>query len=116
MFIFETNYTFEWPVKVKLPTAGGEEIREFTAVFRMPEDELELYQPPEEDVTLAAMIEADRAKLAMHWVGWTGIQTSDGDDLSFSSEMRARLLKQSPIRKAVALAFTEATLGIREKN
>lgn len=115
MFVFDPNYTFEWPVKVKYPSAGGEDIREFTGVFRLPEDELELYKRPE-DGTFPSLINTVRERLADYWIGWSGIETASGGELPFSEETRARLLRQSPIREAVDRAFSEALLGLREKN
>ncbi|MGB0912018.1 MAG: hypothetical protein ACPGSW_00435 [Phaeobacter italicus] len=115
MFVFEPDYTFEWPVTVKYPTAGGEDVRAFTAVFRLPEDELDLYQAPK-DSTIHSVVEAVRDRLAEYWVGWNGIKTPDGEDLPFSPEMRARLLRQSPIRQAVDHALSDAITGIRKKN
>jgi hypothetical protein len=115
MFIFEEDYSFEWPVKVKYPSAGGEDVREFTGVFRLPTDELEVYERPDK-VTMTDLIEIVRDRLGKYWIGWSGIETATGDDLPFSEAMRARLLLQAPVRQAVELAFSEAVLGIREKN
>ena len=115
MFVFEPDYTFEWPVKVKYPTAGGEDVREFTGVFRLPEDELEIYERGEPG-SISDVISAVRDRLARYWVGWKGIETKGGGELVFSEEARAQLLCQRPIREAVDRAMSEAVLGIREKN
>ncbi|ALF02101.1 hypothetical protein [Salipiger abyssi] len=115
MFVFEPDYTFEWPVKVKYPSAGGEETREFTGIFRLPEDELEIYERGEQG-SISEVIQAVRDRLASHWVGWRDIELKGGGDLAFSEDARARLLKQRPIREAVDRALSEAVLGIREKN
>jgi hypothetical protein len=39
MFVFDPDFTFEWPVKVQL-TGGG--VMEFTGRVRMPEDEKDI--------------------------------------------------------------------------
>lgn len=115
MFVFEPDYTFEWPVKVKYPTAGGEDVREFTGVFRLPEDELEIYERSD-DVSISSVISNVRERLARYWIGWTGIEVKGGGELPYSEETRDRLLRQRPIREAIDRAMSEAVLGLREKN
>ncbi|ANT39916.1 hypothetical protein RGUI_0843 [Rhodovulum sp. P5] len=130
MFVFEEDYCFDWPVKVAYPTGGGEEIREFTARFRLPADELQIFEPdkdpddkaaednaaPPAPTDIRALIARSRDRLAQYWIGWTGIETPAGTPLPFSEDTRARLLKQRPIRLAIDAALSEAILGIREKN
>ncbi|MGR3479359.1 hypothetical protein [Salipiger marinus] len=115
MFTFDPDYTFEWPVKVKYPAKGGDEVREFTGVFRLPDDELDIYERGD-DTSIAGVITTVRDRLSRYWVGWSGIEVKDGTELPFSPETRDRLLRQRPIREAVDRAMSEAVLGIREKN
>ncbi|KAA8606814.1 hypothetical protein [Salipiger aestuarii] len=117
MFIFDPDYTFEWPVKVHYPAAGGDEIREFTGIFKLPEDELEIYAGRESGTgSIQDIIEAVRDRISTYWIGWSGIQTPDGGELPYSPDFRTRLLKQRPVREAVDRALSEAVLGMREKN
>lgn len=112
MFVFDPEYTFEWPVKVEYP---GGETREFTGIFRAPEDEKDIYEKLTGEDT-PALIDAARARLSRYFVGWRGIQVKGGGELAFSELHRDRLLLQRPIRMAVDHALFEALLGIREKN
>lgn len=115
MFVFDPDYTFEWPVKVEYPADGGVDVREFTGVFRLPEDELEIYERSE-DMSISGVISGVRDRLSKYWVGWRGIEVRGGGELAFSQEARARLLRQRPVREAVDRAMSEAVLGLREKN
>ncbi len=123
MFTFTDRYTFEWPVRVKLPTDHGEAIHEFTGKFLLPDDELEIFAKVKAE-TAAEMVEATRERLAKWWVGWDGINVDGGGELTFSAENRDRLLRQRAVRLAVDVALSEAVLGIpseavpgiREKN
>ncbi|WP_304616977.1 hypothetical protein [Paracoccus sp. (in: a-proteobacteria)] len=115
MFTFTDRFTFEWPVRVKLPAAGEDLIQEFTGIFVMPEDELEIFaDQPADD--MAGVVTFARERLARYWVGWKGIAVEAGGELPFTEANRDRLLRQRPIRLAVDKALTEAILGIREKN
>ena len=51
-------------------------------------------------------------------IGWEGIETRDGAPLQFSAANRDMLLRQRPIREAVATAYFDAVLrrGLAEKN
>lgn len=115
MFVFEENYTFDWPVTVRYPTESGSDERSFTATFKLPDDELDLFDGTDAD-SLAQMIHDARDRVSRYWIGWSGIQTPDGTELAFSEDTRARLLKQRPVREAIDRALAEAVLGIREKN
>lgn len=117
MFIFETDYEFEWPVKVIYPGQSGDEERSFTAVFRMPEDEEDIFATFQ-GMDMAKALQASRAHVGRYFVGWKGIETPDGAELPVSDENKERLLKMRPIRMAVDRAFAEAVVrgGLREKN
>ena len=123
MFTFTDRYTFEWPVRVKLPSAEGEIVQEFTGEFLLPGDELEIFAQAKVD-TAAEMVEETRARLSKWWVGWSGIAVEGGGDLPFSPENRDNLLRQRAVRLAVDAALSESVLGIpsqsvpgvREKN
>lgn len=115
MFTFTDRYTFEWPVKVKLPSAEGEAVHEFTGKFLMPDDELDIFARIEAE-TAADMVERTRERLKKWWIGWTGIAIEGGGDLPFTPENRDALLRQRAVRLAVDAALSEAVLGIREKN
>lgn len=117
MFIFEDDYTFDWPVAVRYPGAGGEAEAMFTARFRLvDEDELLTRTDPEMPVIEA--MARDREMWAGRLVGWSGISTPDGRELAFTPEARDKLLRQRPVREAVARAYYDAVFGggQREKN
>lgn len=115
MFTFTDHYEFDWPVRVKYPSADGEITFEFTGRFVLPQDELEVFEKLDAD-SAAELIQIGRERLARYWIGWTGIAREDGKELAFSVEARDNLLRQRPIRLAVDTALSEAVLGIREKN
>lgn len=115
MFTFTDRFTFQWPVKVRLPSAEGEVVQEFTGTFLMPEDEKDIFERIEGE-SMADMIDAARLRLSRYLVGWSGIGIEGGGELAFSEEARDRLLRQRPIRMAVDAALAEAVMGIREKN
>ncbi len=123
MFTFTDRYTFEWPVRGKLPTAEGEVVQEFTGEFLLPGDELEIFAKVDAE-SAAEMVEATRERLAKWWVGWSGIAIEGGGELPFSPENRDKLLRQRAVRLAVDAALSEAVLGlpaqsvlgVREKN
>lgn len=123
MFTFTDRYTFEWPVQVKLPTADGEIVQEFTGEFLLPDDEMDIFARVEVE-TAAEMVEATRDRLCQWWIGWRGIAVEGGGELPFSPENRDKLLRQRAVRLAVDAALSEAVLGIpsqavagiREKN
>lgn len=113
MFVYDPDYTFEWPVKVTFP--GADAPQEFTGVFRAPEDEKDIFEKVEGEDT-PAMIDAARARIAKYWVGWRDIQVKGGGELEYSIEARDRLLANRAIRMAVDGALFEGLMGIREKN
>lgn len=115
MFVYEESYEFDWPVTVVYPADGGDVEKTFTARFLLPEDEDEIYAVLPGETTEEKM-QAARARLATYLVGWSGIQTPDGQTLGFTAERRDRLLKGRAFRLGVEKAFGEAVLGIREKN
>jgi len=116
VFTFTDRYSFEWPVKVRLPANGTDEVKEFTGVFVMPEDEMEIFEARPEGEDMAGLVTFARERLAKYWIGWKDIAVEAGGELPFSPENRDQMLKQRPIRLAVDAALTEAVLGIREKN
>ncbi|MBD3738572.1 MAG: hypothetical protein IE938_19220 [Pseudomonas balearica] len=123
MFTFEENYTFEWPVTVKYPSAGGDVEATFTGVFKLPQDEIAIYEAPIDEAgnlkitSMAQMISEVRARLAEYWIGWgEDLQSPDGKPIPYSDEMRDRLLKIKQIREGVDRALSEGAMGIREKN
>lgn len=120
MFTFDENYTFNWPVTVELPAAGAAQRAEFTARFRLVEED-ELFarrQDGEASADITALLDGERRAMADRLVGWDGIETPDGQPLPFTSENRDRLLRQRPIREAVANAYFDAVLRrkVAEKN
>lgn len=119
MFTFDPDYTFHWPVTVQMPEAGASRPAEFTALFRLVEED-ELFARRGGDATpaMSDLLAGERAALAERLLGWDGIETPDGTPLPFSPENRERLLRQRPIREAVAKAYFDAVLrgGVAEKN
>lgn len=115
MFTFTDRYEFDWPVRVKYPSAEGEVVHEFTARFVMPQDELEIFEKVKAEGA-AEMITIVRERLARYWIGWSGIAVEGGGELKFSAEARDNMLRQRAIRIAVDEAISDAVLGIRQKN
>lgn len=120
MFTFDENYTFDWPVTVEMPAAGAVQRAEFTARFRLVEED-ELFarkQEGEPSADITALLDGERRTMGDRLVGWSGIETPDGQPLPFSAENRDRLLRQRPIREALANAYFDAVLRrkVSEKN
>lgn len=110
-FIFREEPTFRVPVTVHMPTDEGVEVFEFEGHFRLdPEDELL--------VSVAAGTPADQRAQDIEalkdvWIGWTEgtIMTPSGASVPVSDEAIDNLLRQSPVRLAVARAYLDATVG-----
>lgn len=115
MFVFDPDYTFDWPVTVKIPADGGDQEFTFTATFRVPEDEAVFFEPVTGE-TQAERLNAARARLSQYWCGWKGVQVKGGGELTYSEEAKARLLGNRHIRIAVDGALFDAMVGVREKN
>lgn len=115
MFVYEERYHFDWPVTVVYPADGAEVEHSFTGRFLLPDDEDEIYAALPGETTEEKVLAA-RARLAAHFVGWSGIRTPDGAELPFTPDRRDRLLRNRAFRLGVERAFGEAVLGIREKN
>ncbi|UFS63843.1 hypothetical protein [Paracoccus denitrificans] len=116
MFTFTDQYQFEWPVRVKMPAGGEDQVFEFDGIFLLPEDEMEIFEAQPAAQGVGDFVTFSRERLAKYWIGWKGIAVEGGGDLPFSPAARDKLLKKRPIRLAVDAALTEAVLGIREKN
>ena len=124
MFVFTETYEFDWPVRVTYPGAAGERTCEFTARFRLAdEDEIgAIFFPDrhEEDGprSFSRTVARDRERLSELIVGWSGVHLEGGGELPFSPENLAKLLRQRPIRLGLGAAAVEALIegGQRAKN
>lgn len=116
MFKIVDVSSFKWPVKIKIPKDGGTfTSATFTAEFvALPQDEIDSALEDMRDGSLDANF-ADR--VLCNWP--TGqVQDSQGNDLPYSDENKAALLRMSYVRNGVVEAFFDAVSGgaARRKN
>ncbi|MDO5648864.1 hypothetical protein [Paracoccus sp. (in: a-proteobacteria)] len=118
MFTFVENYEFEWPVTVIYPGLNGPVEKVFTARFLLVDEDSLFARPDLDGGDMAAILTHERDTLSTRWVGWSGIQSETGADVPFTPETRDRLLRQRPIREAVARAYHDAVIrgAVTEKN
>lgn len=125
MFKMKATATFEWPVKVEVPSNGSHEIQEFGGKFLLPTlDELQEAfrgRTPEdgEDLEQLSAEARDKADAFMkkHWIGWDSRMCDEsGKPLVFSEEARDALLRDILVRPAVVAALFEGVTGRKRKN
>lgn len=118
MFTFHEHYEFDWPVEVVYPSVEGEVKAVFNARFKLVDEDDLFLRREDRPRDFHEAIADERKALAERWIGWTGIQTPDGRELAFTPSARDRLLRQAPIRRAVASAYMEAVMTgkVTEKN
>lgn len=118
-FIFTEEYTFKWPVTVRMPVDGGGFAEsEFTAEFALL-DEAELVETATFETTSEAIAyEVDRMSKVL--VGFTGIFTDEAreTELQFTERNRDMLLGKRPVRIAITEAYSDAVMNgkLRSKN
>lgn len=115
MFIYDPDYSFTWPVTVRMPEAGADVEHSFTATFCLPTDETDLFERPAGETT-AEMIDNARERMREVWIGWDGIEVKNGGKLPFSAGARDNLLSIRAVRVAVTEAYFAALVEVREKN
>jgi hypothetical protein len=115
-FVFLDDFTFDWPVTVRLPKAGDHVEQAFTATFRLIEDDAFFAAPA--DSSAEALVAAEYHRLERILIGWSGITGPDGDDVAYSLDARDRLIRIRPVREALVRAYSDAVFrgGLREKN
>jgi hypothetical protein len=99
----------EWPVTVKVPTAGGKtESHTFTAHFRVI---------PQKQYEKALRESADDATfISKFLVGWDGVNGENDKPLTFSKKNLNDMCGMPFIRTAIIKAYSEAASGIEIKN
>ncbi len=114
MFKIAQDPTYKWPVNVFIPKDGGKFVKAtFTAEFKaLPQDEIDGVLTDIRD----GRADADFAVECL--VGWKGVQDSDGSEMVYSDEAKAKLLNIPYARNAVVTAFFESISGgaARRKN
>jgi hypothetical protein len=107
-FVLTKKRTVLWPVKIDIPTDGGNTIEgEFSVVF-------EILQQHEYD----ALFNSDIKFLMRVVVGFgDDLQGEDGQPLEFNEYNKAMLIKSEPfIRVGLINAYHAAAAGIASKN
>lgn len=109
MFKLEKKSTFTWPVTVNVPKDGGTfASHQFTAEFKLQEQS-------KVDALLLRFQQNDEDILKELLVGWLGVQDSDGDELDYTEENKAKLLDIPYVRSALLKAYFEAASGNKVK-
>lgn len=107
MFKLVSSPTFTATVTVSMP--GGKPPETFTASFRLPGAE-----------TLAGFdlstMDGQRAFLEEVMIGANDLVDEDGEPLSWSADLRSRLIDTVPVRRGLIAAFERELVGAREKN
>jgi hypothetical protein len=105
--------TFDWKVKLPIPTKNKLETHTFTATFkRITQDRFEELGRLQSEEGLS---NAEICKEIM--VGWSGMQDKEGNDLPFTDTYVNKLLNVAGASAFIANVFGEAyTGGLKRKN
>ena len=113
MFVLKQDYTYEWPVDVKVPAEGKHQIQRFNGKFKV------LAQEEAEAIVGRGAAAVTMELLRKVFVGWGDEVTAEaGGPLAFNEANRDAMLSIPYVRIAIALAYYESILGEkwREKN
>lgn len=103
-FVFVREFTFDWPVTVRVPAAGKHEVRRFTATFR-------LIAPKR-----AAEWGGDvRGLIEDVLVGWEGVTDEAGRPVPCTPDTKRALLDVPFVLVGLAEAYAEALAGGAER-
>jgi hypothetical protein len=118
-FVFEEDYTFKWPVTVRMPIDGGSFIEQtFTAVFAIV-DENDLFD--RQDVSSPGeAIEIEVKRFQELFLGFEGIFTDEDrqNELPSTPANVSMLLRRRHVRLGITQAYQDAVLKgeLRTKN
>ena len=111
MFDFQKDYRFKWPVKVLVPTLDGQQVREFTGIFRL------IGKEEREGIDRDHGVLGGSELVRRAWEGWGEDLTEDGKPLAFSEAKRDELYLVPFVNSAVNRAYWAAVTGaLAEKN
>lgn len=100
------NPVFTAPVKVMVPSDGGQREQQFTARFRA----MTLSEQAEFDTSSA---NGTNEMLRSIVIGWDGLTDEDGEAFEFSSANLGTLIDLAYVRFALSRAYFDATSGVR---
>ena len=105
--------TFDWKVKLPIPTKNKREVHTFTATFkRITQDRFEELARLQRDEGLT---NTEICKEIM--VGWSDMLDTEGNELTFSDAYVNKFLDVAGVAAYIADAFSEAyTGGLKRKN
>tara|TARA_Y100000361_G_scaffold30100_1_gene24909 strand:+ start:474 stop:824 length:351 start_codon:yes stop_codon:yes gene_type:complete len=105
--------TFDWKVKLPIPTKNKREVHTFTATFkRITQDRFEELARLQRDEGLS---NTEICKEIM--VGWSDMLDTEGNELPFSDAYVNKFLDVAGVAAFIADAFSEAyTGGLKRKN
>lgn len=106
MLTIVRNPEFRAPVKVLVPSDGGQKESQFTARFRA-------LTRSEESAFNAMSAESTDDFLRSVVIGWEGLKQEDGSVFEFSDENLNTLLDLNYIRTALAMAYTSSVSGVK---
>ena len=122
MFVLKKEFSYSWPVTVRMPKDGGSyEEEEFSCTFRIQaQDELEalVAAANEGGDDTAFQNGADVTLLRKVVVGWDGVTGEDGEPLAFSPDALSELTANPFIRLAMMRSYFKSVMGqeARRKN
>lgn len=103
-FVFVRDFTFDWPVTVRVPAAGKHEVRRFTATFRLLPGE-----------RVAALQGDARQLIEEALLGWDGVTDEAGRPIPCEAEAKRALLDLPFVLVGLAEAYAEALAGGAER-
>lgn len=112
MFVISQTPTYKWSVSIETPVSPGKrEVETFDAEFkRLPQSEIEALVDQLGDT----ITNRELARTVV--VGWGGIVDKDKNEVSYSEEMRDRLLDIPAVANCVVKAWLESLAGAKTKN
>jgi hypothetical protein len=101
MFVLARDYSFTWPVTVRVPIDGGKHaVQGFTARFRLLDQ-----------AAIEAAAGDARALLDRAWIGWDCIGDEAGGQVLYGPDTKRALLALPFILTALAEAYADAMAG-----
>ena len=113
MFVLKEENTFDWPVKVRVPVAGGKhETQRFSLTFRvMPINHTAGFADTADGATTQQTVAATLAFVDDIVVGWSDVRDEKDEDIPFTTEALRQLASIPYVQVAIAKAYAEAVSG-----
>jgi hypothetical protein len=122
-FVLDLSGTYRWPVPFDVPEDGRHRKMSFDGEFkRLPQDRVnEIYAAMQERLVALQSGESspdliDDRKIADEVLcGWTGILDAEGEEISYSDAIKAKLLNTPAVAAAIVTAWHDSQRGGKKK-